>query len=514
MPSYSWLSLIITGLFIGSCSEEKMPNSTDIWPNGTTYEIFVQSFADSNGDGIGDIPGMTSKLDYLADLGIQAIWLMPIHPSPSYHKYDVTDYYAIHPDYGTLEDFRSFVEEAHQRKIKVIMDLVVNHTSWDHPWFMESKRGKENPFRNYYVWEDIEVIKDQIAKKEVTLDSDNLTQWHRSEGNEEYYYGFFYKGMPDLNFDNREVREEILRLGKYWIDEFSVDGYRLDAAGHVFPDERAIDSHLWWQEFGAAMRRQNPNIYLVGEVWGASEEIAPYMKGLRSMFNFNFYHALNRSIVKETNTGLIDSLIVSYEMYKDVEREFCDAIFVNNHDRTRLIDDVEGNVQKSQLATAIILTLPGMPYIYYGDEIAMRGKKPDEYIREPFLWEQKGLAPEQTSWIEPVNSTYETVKPLSEQRNDPLSTYSVYKHWIGLRNQNSILRTGALESLSLPSYFVGYKRFSKEKSLVIIHNISNQNQTLNLENITHKGTISSFNNRVMLQNNILELPPYSSVVLE
>ena len=157
-----------------------------------TYEIFIQSFADSNGDGIGDIPGLTSKLDYLSDLGIEAIWLMPINKSPSYHKYDVVDYKSIHPDYGTRDDFKTLLREAYSRGIKVIIDFIINHTSDQHNWFLESKKGKDNPYRDYYIWEKEEDIKDEISKSELSHDSGNITQWHRVEGNEELYYGFFH----------------------------------------------------------------------------------------------------------------------------------------------------------------------------------------------------------------------------------------------------------------------------------------------------------------------------------
>ena len=198
-----WSSLSI---FYFSCATltEESPPLTSNWPNGVTYEIFVQSFADSDGDGIGDINGMTGKLDYLLDLGIGAVWLMPISPSPSYHKYDVTDYKGIHPDYGTMDDFKKFVEEAHEKNIKVIIDLVVNHTASGHPWFIEASSSPENPYRDYYVWADKDSIADQLAKKEISQDSDNITQWHAVNGDttKEHYYGFFWGGMPDLNFDN------------------------------------------------------------------------------------------------------------------------------------------------------------------------------------------------------------------------------------------------------------------------------------------------------------------------
>lgn len=221
----SWLHLwLITSCQINSSENtaDSVANTTHTtWPHAVTYEIFVQSFYDSNGDGVGDINGMTSQLDYLKDLQIEAVWLMPIGPSPSYHKYDITDYRDIHPDYGTMDDFKNFVRQAHQRDIKVVIDLVINHTSSEHPWFEAAVTDKNSPYRNYYVWAYEDSIKERIAKKEVTLDSDNITQWHKSEGNDQLYYGFFYGGMPDLNFDNPKVREEVKDIGRFWLEKHS-----------------------------------------------------------------------------------------------------------------------------------------------------------------------------------------------------------------------------------------------------------------------------------------------------
>ncbi|MCB0847580.1 MAG: alpha-amylase, partial [Bacteroidetes bacterium] len=213
-------------LLLVSCTSKNSHSelsTMNTWSDKIFYEIFVQSYADSNGDGIGDLPGLTQRLDYLAELGIDAIWLMPVHPSPSYHKYDVVDYYGIHPDYGTMEDFKEFLHQAHQRGLKVILDLVVNHTSHLHPWFIESQKGPDNPYREYYIWRDLEEVKDEISKKELTTDSDNLTQWHQSGDDPERYYGFFWHEMPDLNFDSPKVREEVFKIGEFWLREVGVD---------------------------------------------------------------------------------------------------------------------------------------------------------------------------------------------------------------------------------------------------------------------------------------------------
>lgn len=504
--------LLAVVLFACSCSTKEM-KPTDPWPYGTTYEIFVQSFADSNGDGIGDIPGLTSKLDYLQDLGVQAVWLMPIHPSPSYHKYDVTDYFDIHPDYGTKEDFKAFVEKAHSKNIRVIMDLVVNHTSWDHPWFKDAITGENAKYRDYYVWRNIDDVRSEIEKKEVTLDSDNIHQWHPIEGNKKYYYGFFWKGMPDLNYDNPAVRQEVIEIGKYWLQEFDVDGYRLDAAGHIFPRDRAKDSHAWWLEFGNAMRALKPDVYLVGEEWGTAKMIAPYLKGLHSMFNFNLYFDLHKIIIGQKKDSLLENLVEARSIYENAESEFIDAIFVNNHDRNRIINEADGDIRRSELAFAIVETLPGMAYVYYGDEIGMRGEKPDEQIREPYLWAPKGAANEQTTWVDAVYSTYENVIPLSEQLSDPNSTLSSFKYWIGQRNKHEALRTGKLFKLASTDVILSYGRSADGENLGIYHNLTDKQQIIPLSNADYTKIIGAFNHDVRIENSELILPAFCSAIL-
>jgi alpha-amylase len=515
VPTYRF-SAFVALVFTISCTLTDETDSSavaGVWPNGTMYEIFVQSFADSNGDGIGDFNGLTNKLDYLQELGIEGIWLMPISPSPSYHKYDVTDYKGIHPDYGTMDDFKRFVNEAHKRKIRVVMDLVINHTSSAHPWFKDAVKGPASKYRDYYVWADIDSIKDQITRKK-KRDSDNVTQWHRTEGNRKYYYGFFWGGMPDLNYDNPLVREEMKDIGKYWLDSIGVDGFRLDAAKHIYPDDQAADSHAWWIEFGDAMRQVKPDVYMVGEVWGDAKLVGPYLKGLPSMFNFDFHHGINRIIKNEKNDGLVKNLIASRKTYQDIQPDYLDAIFVNNHDQNRLIDNVGGNIEKSKLSATILLTLPGVPYIYYGDEIGMLGQKPDPNIREPFLWDYNSKAEEQTTWIEAVNSTDKTVVPLSAQINDPQSTYNFFKYWIHLRNEHKILRTGKLATLSLPESLLGYVRSTPDKRWFIIHNLTGKAQTLSLNEVGASEIIYAFDKSIKVVQQHLNLPAYATVILQ
>jgi glycosidase len=295
--------------------------------------------------------------------------------------------------------------------------------------------------------------------------------------------------------------------------EFNVDGLRLDAAKHIYPDDRAEDTHAWWQEFGDAMRSTKPGVYLVGEVWGKPETIAPYMSGLHSMFNFDLYHDLHNIIIDEKNNKLVKNLIVARKTYSNKEKSFIDAIFVNNHDISRLISEVEDNTKKAALAFTILQTLPGMPYLYYGDEIGMLGAKPDEYIREPFLWAEEGMAVEQTTWLEAKNSTYENVIPLSLQLEDSASTYAFYKYWIAVRNASDILQKGDIKPLKLDPALLGYSRSYKSKKLCVLHNLTDEIQSIEVDKMGLTEIFASQNLGVKLYKERLLLPAYSSAIL-
>ncbi len=232
------------------------------------YEVFVRSFYDSNGDGIGDINGLAEKLPYIKSLGVNAIWLMPIFESPSYHGYDVTNYYKVNPDYGTNEDFVNFIKKAHKMGIKVIIDMMINHTSSKHPWFIEASSNKNSKYRNYYIW----------ATPNTNLDEPSelgTRQWYKK--GDSYYNAIFWSEMPDLNFDNKAVREEMKKIAKFWLEK-GVDGFRLDAAKHIYPLSREKDTLLWWEEYAKFCRSIKKDVYLVAEVWDSPQRIAQYAK--------------------------------------------------------------------------------------------------------------------------------------------------------------------------------------------------------------------------------------------
>lgn len=498
-----------------SCSEKKEKKIENHWPKaGITYEIFIQSFYDSNGDGIGDINGVKKKLDHVKELGANAIWFMPIMPSPSYHKYDVIDYKNIHPDYGTMEEFKAFLVEAHKNDIKVVIDMIINHTSNLHPWFLESQKGRENPFRDYYVWAQKDTIADFINKKTITLDSDNVKQWHDPGLGEDYYYGFFYGGMPDLNFDNPKVREEIYEIGRFWLEEVGVDGFRLDAAKHIFPDDRPLDNHAFWKEFRDKMTAIKPDVYLVGEVYDKKEIVAPYLPGLPALFNFDFHYTLIESFRKEDGMLLAKKQKEVLDFYNGITGEFVDATFSSNHDQPRLLNSLDENPKKLKQAINILMTMPGAPYLYYGEEIGMLGKKPDENIREPFLWDMKANDKERATWMEPVYSKDDFVTPLAIQKSMSTSYFNHYKEIILLRNSNRALALGSLELYEgeLPKPLMAFFRKHVDQEVFVVHNLGESSQIIDLPE-DFSNVIYSFN-EAKKEGNKISLPGYSSIVLE
>lgn len=486
------------------------------WPRGITYEIFVQSFCDSNGDGKGDIKGMTSKLDYLKDLGVEAVWLMPINPSPSYHKYDVTDYYGIHPDYGTMGDFKTFIREAHTRNIKVVMDLVINHTSSQHPWFKEAVKDENSPYRDYYVWTHKDDPQTKAPAKIIAGDSDNSRRWNKVTGSDYLYYSYFYSGMPDLNFDNAKLREEVFKIGRFWLSEVGVDGFRLDAARHIFPDERAHDNHKWWVYFRNEMQKVKPDVYLVGEVWADAQIVAPYMKGLPALFNFDMGLAVIKAVNGERAGDLITTHKKIRDFYRSVNADYVDATFLTNHDQNRIMSAVNGDMNKAKMAAALLLTLPGSPYFYYGEEIGMQGRKPDPYIREPFLWDAHGKDKCRTGWIKPRYTTDTSVVPLAQQMKDKTSLYNHYKTFIGLRNRSKALTYGELVPAEPGTKEVcAFERVHGEESLLVLHNLSNSAVTVTLpENLRDYDKVRFKNKEAVLKNNTVQLPAYSTLILE
>ncbi|RRB01175.1 alpha-amylase family glycosyl hydrolase [Larkinella rosea] len=492
---------------------------------GVHYEVFVRAFCDSNGDGIGDLNGVTSKLDYLKDLGIAALWLMPVNPSPSYHMYDVTDYYGIAPEYGTMDDFRRLVSEAHRRNIKVILDFVINHTSRQHPWFVEACKSKDNPYHDWYVWmaqKDIDAL--NIATREITADSQEKSPWHRVPGApfSEKYYALFWSGMPDLNYDNPEVREEIYKAGKFWLTDVGVDGFRLDAARHIYPEWEEPKNHQFWEEFGQVMEAAKPGVYTVGEVWTRAERIAPYFRGLKANFNFDLSLALQEIPYKERDTAeIVQMLVRNHTIFAEVNPNFIDAIMLSNHDQTRIGSFLNGNQNHLKVAANLLLTLPGNPYVYYGEEIGMLGAKPDENIREPFLWDEKKQDRMRSRWRRAKFSTDSTVVPLAAQQTDPGSLYNHYRRLIHFRNSHPVLNDNLskLEASQIQhKNVIAFTRKSGNRSVLVIHNLTKRGLDVVIYPLElaegQKIVLDTVGGASLLNDGNVRVPAYGCVVLE
>lgn len=446
------------------------------------YEIFVRSFCDSNGDGIGDLNGITSRLDYLFDLGIRGIWLTPIQPSPSYHKYDTTDYYGIDPEYGSLEDYRRLLDEAHRRGMQVYMDLVIHHTSIQHEWFVAAKHSVDSPYRNYFRWMSEKQINELgLEVREQTQDAHTVNPWHKVKGEKERYLGVFSREMADLDFDNEAVRSEIFKVADFWLNEIGVDGFRLDAARHIYPDWEADRNPAFWIDFSERIEAMKPNAFLVGEVWAETERVAPFFKGLKANFNFDLWLKIERLLTERKNLGLAYWLQEQRSRFGEVREDFIDAIMLSNHDQKRIGSTLNGNKAQMKLAAAILLTLPGQPYLYYGEEIGMLGEKPDIFLREPFLWGDEAL---ETRWKRPKFSKPGKVRSLNEALCDPNSLYYCYKHLIRLRNRfqeiGAVNRTGIEAMDGTPDQILAYVRRGERVAFLILHNLSDEWQQLTL----------------------------------
>ena len=494
------------------------------WNDTVFYEIFVRSFRDSDGNGIGDFNGITEKMDYLQGLGLKGLWLMPINPSPSYHGYDVTDYYAVNPDYGTMDDFKRLLEEAHKRDIKVIMDLVLNHTSAKHPWF-QSALTPGSQYREWYVWSETDPG---------TLGPWGQKAWYRAS-NGQYYYAIFWDQMPDLNYDNPAVRDEIRKITSFWLTDIGVDGFRLDAVRYAAEGDQLADSkanHAFLEEWGQYYRSINPQAFTVGEAWTDNANVKKYTdsnRELDSAFNFDLSAAMLK-LNEGSTTSLRFILQTTIRDFPDQDN----ANFITNHDMPRVMNQLgTDKEQKAKLAAGILLTIPGIPFIYYGEEIGMSGTKPDELIRTPMQWDStQGAGFTNDKPWQPVNSDYAFVN-VANQTGDDSSLLEHYRKLIQLRNEHSALRVGKTHvAESNSNKILSYLRVSSEETLLVVINIDDEplgNYKLDLSlgplsgqytavSLLDTSAINSLqaNDKGGFDNYILlpQLPPYSIFIIQ
>jgi alpha-glucosidase len=516
------------------------------WRDGIINQIYARTFCDTNGDGIGDLPGITSKLDYLQDLGIDAIWLSPIHPSPDKDfGYDVSDYEAIDPKYGTLADFDHLVEEAHRRNIHVILDGVFNHTSDQHNWFQQSRSSKDSPYRNWYIWRP---GKDG-GKPNNWQSIFGGDGWQFDETTGEYYFHMFVKEQPDLNWRNPAVPRAILEAIRFWLDR-GVDGFRLDVFNAYFkhadlPDNppklglRGFDRqhHIYdvsqpeMMPFLADLRTlldAYPQRYSVGETFLATpQNAARYMgdQALHAAFNFEFTQRAWSS------AGFLRAI-------KNWEAEMVEGKWpnyvLNNHDTPRSVSryHMDEDDQQAKLAAFMLLTLRGTPFLYYGEEIGMRdlrirrseimdpiGKKfwpvhvGRDGCRSPMQWDETAFAGFSSAipWLR-VHENFPN-RNAKQQQNDPNSLLSFYKKMIAFRKTSPALTRGDWNPLAhIPEKILAYSRSAPEQDLNLALNFSHRPLECPLPG-GKKSVLLSTHNRTTDVDSPILLEPFEGVIL-
>jgi glycosidase len=516
--------IIFALVFVVSACQKSTIDLETVHPESEVYyQIFVRSFADSNGDGIGDFNGITEKLEYLDSLGITAIWLMPIHPSPTYHGYEVTDYYDVNPDYGTMADFENLISNANNYDIRIMLDMVFNHTSSQHPWFQAALNG-DGKYRSYYNFTSINT--DTATKN----GSWGQTIWHVA-GNEKYV-GYFTSTMPDLNMFNEEVSQEIYEISKFWIDK-GVKGFRLDAVNHYFGkneylnikyDDQANINYL--STYKSAVQSYAEDIFIIGEIFEESdyEMVSEYYQGLDSPLDFPVSGRLRRSLVSDSNPAYVIVLNNIYSAYRRVDENFISMPFVTNHDLDRSASLKDSDESELRLAAEMLLTLPGNPIIYYGEEIGMFGYKAigpvlwDETRRLPYLWSDKYL----TDWLSSTDNTLSVINnqnnaiaKANEQLNDETSLLSFYRQMIDVRKHNIALRYGnsfipyEANTASLQGFYREYTYEKIHQKLLIIHNFGTSEE--DIPDI--KGKIIYLSNTTNFDG-VDKIPAKSTIIIE
>ncbi len=443
------------------------------WDDRTFYEIFVRSFADSDGDGIGDLQGVIDRLDYLndgdpttdTDLGVTGIWLMPVFASPSYHGYDVTDYRAINPDYGTVEDLQDLLAAAHDRGINVVLDYPLNHTSIEHPWFQDSRTGS-GEYADWYVWIDGTSSETGPWGQRV---------WHEDGGRS--YLGIFWEGMPDLNLQNPEVTAQIEEIASYWLD-LGVDGFRLDGAQHLVEEDgvfaNTAANKQWLTRFNDYVKSVRSDALLVGEIWIGSAISSSYVPSQVDIA-FDFDTADAASDLASSGFGS-DELLGATDRNLSQYPAWQVGVFTDNHDRDRLASLAGQDPGRLRFIATWLLTQPGVPFLYYGQEIGLPGRKPDERIRTPLPW--TGDAPSggfstAQAW-EPLADGWQQ-RNVAAQQVDEGSLLRHYAALVNIRNAHAALRTGEYASLEVDdSSGFAYVRTLGDEFVVVLGNASDE----------------------------------------
>ncbi len=468
--------------------------------DGPVYEVFVASFADGDGDQRGDLKGLTQKLDYIADLGVAGIWLMPISPSPSYHKYDVTDYKAIDPAYGTMADFAALSAASDERGLSLILDLVLAHSSSQHPWFLEASqalaKGDSTPYTDYYMF--------------------NQQGGHPVPGASGWYYeGHFGPHMPHLNLDSAALRDEIREIMAFWLAA-GADGFRLDATAHYYENNTAKNTaFLEWLVQTA--RDINPKVYFVAEAWTDAGTILSLSEsGIDSLFNFPMAGATG-TLVEDLRNEKGEALSNRVEGWQASllgrNPGAVDAPFLSNHDMARSAGYLMFKPQRMKLAAAVYLTMPGIPYVYYGEELGLSGSGRDENKRLPMLWSAQDTA---SNTLPPADADQnQRLKAgVDVQQEDPESLLRFYQHVLSLRRQHPEFTRGVASAIATCQPALAAWRLEMDgKSITVVHNLSDQRAVYAVNGLALAGSWDTGSGLPTVQGSKLILPGYSGAIL-
>lgn len=490
---------------------------------GATYEIFVRSFYDSDGDGIGDLNGVAEKLDYLKDLGVENIWLMPFNESPSYHGYDVEDYYSIEKDYGTIDDFKALNAKADSLGINIYMDLVINHSSSTNPWFIQSANDyytnntSADSKKDWYVWSE-----------------NSGSNRHEYKNMGFYYEGDFSSSMPDFNLDCPAVREELAKVIKYWLD-LGVDGFRLDAVLYYYQSNisKNIEFLNWIKETAESVKKDT---YIVGEAWVSNQAgISEYYRSKVDSF-FNFPSSLNgsgndsiNSVIKGfTKANLFGASIESKEKdQKTNNPNGKSSYFLANHDMDRSSQNLTGDLAKA--AASLMMLLPGNPYMYYGEEIELKGARTssstDAERRLPMIWSKDDKTGEcDIPDLRSLGSNYnphQVELGADDQIKTGYSLVNHYKKAINLRNKYSFIEDATFVNLTgnvaeNDDHILLYKLTSGENSIIVCHNFNETAREVDVSSLSTKilDSINTTKKIPEFKNGKLALGGYSTVVLD
>lgn len=454
--------------------------------NRVFYEIFVGSFSDSNGDGIGDLKGIINRMDYLNDgnpqsgksLGVEGIWLSPIFESPSYHKYDVADYFSIDDEFGTMDDLKELVNLCHERGVKVIIDLPINHTSSRNNLFKQfctaHKEGDtENEYYDFYTYSEL---------------GETGRTFYKIASTDEKYEGNFSSDMPELNFDNEAVREYVLKVAEYYLEDIGLDGFRFDAAKYLYYGEETKNVEFW-EWYMTELRKIKPDMYAVAEVWDSDSLTQKYATAL-NCFDFTMSQA-DGLISSTTKKGDVNKYCSYVEKYLNTVSALNENVtivpFISNHDMDRASGYMMPLNYFAQVAANIYILGPGSPFIYYGEEIGIKGSRgganTDANRRLAMLWGDGDTI------TNPVGSDYDENNQISDtvadQKADANSLYSYYKRLIMIRQANPEIALGSYKALSFSDTKVGgFVSTYEGTSVCVIHNTTGNEVTIDLKEAT------------------------------